>query len=115
VAASPAARTAGRLNRRSSRSDGKLYGTTLQGGADNVGVVFSLTLGGAESVVYSFDAAGSSDGQLPYAGLVQGIDGALYGTTQSGGLYGEGTALSLTAAGVESWSYSFAAQTGWGE
>jgi uncharacterized repeat protein (TIGR03803 family) len=64
-----------------------LYGTTVDGGADNAGTVFSLspTVAGSwtEIVLYSF--TGSSDGANPDAGLIFDSAGNLYGTTQNGG------------------------------
>src|SRR5690348_9123949 len=47
---------------------GNIYGTALQGGTSNNGVVFEVTAKGQESVLYSF--AGGSDGRRPEAGLV---------------------------------------------
>jgi uncharacterized repeat protein (TIGR03803 family) len=41
-----------------------------------------------------------SDGQLPYAGLIQATDGKLYGTTQSGGANGSGTVFKITPSGA---------------
>jgi uncharacterized repeat protein (TIGR03803 family) len=74
--------------------DGTLYGTTFSGGAYDGGTVFSVTLPGASSVLYSFDPY-DSDGVGPYAGLIN-VDGTLYGTTVSGGANAEGTVFSFT-------------------
>jgi len=52
----------------------------------------------------SFDG---TDGALPYAGLIQGTDGSLYGTTYNGGAYGYGTVFKITAAGKLTTLYSF--------
>src|SRR5262249_12299930 len=63
-------------------SDGKLYGTTLNGGTNRLGTIFRLDTNGENySVLYSFAGAGG-DGGGPSAKLIQGIDGALYGTTK---------------------------------
>jgi uncharacterized repeat protein (TIGR03803 family) len=70
-------------------SDGTLYGTTSQGGASNLGVVFALTPpaspGGPwiETVLHSF--AGGSDGGDPQSSVTIGPAGVLYGTTYEGG------------------------------
>ena len=88
---------------------GVLYGTTYTGGTLSVGTVFSLTPpaspGGAWtfSMLYSFTGP-PSDGMVPYAGVVIGTGGVLYGTTINGGTgnctgFGQagcGTAFSLT-------------------
>src|ERR1700721_179475 len=67
---------------------GNLYGTTYQGGANNLGSVFELTLSGgvwSETLLYSF-AGGATDGYYPvYSPLVFDKAGNLYGTTQYGG------------------------------
>jgi uncharacterized repeat protein (TIGR03803 family) len=61
-------------------SDGNLYGTAIQGGTNNIGVVFKITpISGTMTVLYNF--TGSGDGALPYGGLVLASDGNLYGTT----------------------------------
>lgn len=65
---------------------GKLYGTTFQGGSDQDGTVFRLSPAGSGwvlSSLYSFK--GGADGYLPWARVVFGPDGALYGTTYQGG------------------------------
>ena len=70
---------------------GVLYGTTPSGGAGSCdcGTVFSVTPptspGGpwTKETLYSF--SGSADGATPMAGLLVRPNGALYGTTSSGG------------------------------
>ncbi len=70
---------------------GALFGTTYEGGAANLGTVYSLappaTPGGAwtESVLYSFAGSGANDGAYPDAGVVSAKGGILYGTTYYGG------------------------------
>ncbi len=78
-------------------ASGALYGTTSAGGSvacgddEGCGTVFKLTppaKRGApwkESILYSFTAT-NGDGWDPTAGLVQGADGSLYGTTYVGGV-----------------------------
>jgi uncharacterized repeat protein (TIGR03803 family) len=74
--------------------NGTLYGTTGFGGAGNAfGTVFSITLSGHETVLYSFQ--GGSDGRFPYSGLSY-VNGTFYGTTNSGGAHDSGTVYSIT-------------------
>ncbi|HEY2532519.1 MAG TPA: choice-of-anchor tandem repeat GloVer-containing protein [Xanthobacteraceae bacterium] len=87
-------------------SDGNIYGTTYFGGAHGFGTVFKVTPSGTETVLYSF--AGGSDGENPYAGVIQGGDGNFYGTTYNGGASGHGTVFKITPSGVETVLYSFA-------
>jgi len=75
-------------------ADGNLYGVTPYGGADNDGVVYRLTLGGAETVLYSF-AGGTTDGANPQEDLIQANDGTLYGVTYGGGASGDGTVFEI--------------------
>lgn len=90
-------------------SDGNLYGTTRAGGigpcSGGCGTVFKVTPSGVETVLYSFQ--GGTDGAAPMAALVQGSDGALYGTTSAGGQLYQGTAFRLTLAGAETVLHSF--------
>jgi len=68
---------------------GNLYGTTYQGGANNLGSVFELTLSGGvwtETLLYSFAGDATGDGANPaYSPLVFDKAGNLYGTTAYGG------------------------------
>ncbi len=99
-------------------SDGNLYGTTQNGGANCVGdygcgTVFKMTTGGVLTTLYSFcSQSGCADGANPYAGLIQGSDGNLYGTTGYGGASGQGTIFKITPAGELTTLYSFCAQNG---
>jgi uncharacterized repeat protein (TIGR03803 family) len=63
---------------------GNLFGTTYEGGASNVGTVFRVDPAGKETVLHSFTST-STDGYKPFAGLVPGPSGNLYGTTEFGG------------------------------
>lgn len=69
---------------------GNLYGTTYLGGATGNGSVYRLTFNGSSWVyttLYSF--LGVPDGSGPAFGSVAiGSDGRLYGTTESGGVFG---------------------------
>jgi uncharacterized repeat protein (TIGR03803 family) len=77
--------------------DGRLYGTTEGGGANDAGSVFAMDLDGGNFVTLrSFSGA---DGASPEAGLIQGKDGRLYGTTLLGGANGEGTVFAMDTDG----------------
>jgi uncharacterized repeat protein (TIGR03803 family) len=82
---------------------GNLYGTTYEGTASNsycagfgCGIVFQLTPGAngtwSENVLYSFNG---EDGGMPYAGVVIDSAGKVYGTTNGGGIYGNGTVFKI--------------------
>jgi uncharacterized repeat protein (TIGR03803 family) len=87
-------------------SDGNFYSTSSRGGTNNAGTIFKITPAGVETLLYSF-AGGVSDGQGPYAALVQGKDGNLYGTTVQGGATDNGTVFKITPAGAETLLHSF--------
>src|SRR5207237_1880680 len=62
-------------------SDGILYGTTQNGGTNGVGTVFRLhTDGSGYAILHAFKPY-DDQGRNPHAGLIEGSDGALYGTT----------------------------------
>lgn len=82
---------------------GNLWGTTSGGTTSNAycggpgcGIVFKLVPGKdhiwTERVVHSFRG---DEGGIPYAGLVSDGAGNLYGTTTSGGAYGDGTVFEI--------------------
>lgn len=68
---------------------GHLYGTTTAGGLYGYGMVFKLAKRGSSwilSPLYSFPQPGQGhDGAMPYAPVVIGPNGSLYGTTTTGG------------------------------
>jgi uncharacterized repeat protein (TIGR03803 family) len=107
---------------------GNLYGNTVDGGAHYIanycpsgcGTVFELTPDKArtawtETVLHSFGSFCSEagcDGENPFAGLIMDKSGNLYGTTEVGGAYDEGTVFELTpnrarTAWTETVLYSF--------
>jgi uncharacterized repeat protein (TIGR03803 family) len=63
-------------------TDGKLYGSTSEGGFNGKGILFRMTSAGVFDRLHSFD---SSDGAYPQSALVQSTDGTFYGTTSNGG------------------------------
>lgn len=92
---------------------GNIYGTTAYGGHNGFGVVYELSRGGNETVLYTF--ASPPDGNTPMAGMVlDAAKHALYGTTEFGDScpYGSifgigcGTVYKLSASG-ETRLYNF--------
>jgi len=80
-------------------TDGALYGTTYAGGTNNGGTAFKLNKdGGGYKILHSF-ASSTSDGVNPFAALIEGSDGALYGTTFYGGSSNVGTVFKLNPDG----------------
>jgi uncharacterized repeat protein (TIGR03803 family) len=95
--------------------DGNLYGTTKFGGAVpckpwvGCGTVFKITATGEMTTLYSFcSRTNCADGSFP-TGLVQGADGAFYGTTHQNGETESpiGTVFRITAAGKLTTIYNF--------
>jgi uncharacterized repeat protein (TIGR03803 family) len=87
-------------------SSGNLYGTALSGGTYNAGIVFELipTVGGSwtETVLHEFGSG--TDGHDPRAGLVFDPAGNLYGTTNEGGHYQDGTVFKLSPTVGGGWT-----------
>jgi len=94
-------------------SDGKFYGTTTLGAANQVnttGTVYRLNTDGSNfSVLHSFQAFATSnsignpinvDGANPEGELVEGSDGYLYGVARTGGPDGNGTVFKMSKDGM---------------
>jgi uncharacterized repeat protein (TIGR03803 family) len=76
---------------------GRVYGTALLGGSHGQGLVYRLVHEGEGwvfSPLYSFGSQ-QHDGNQPYARVVFGPNGVLYGTTYEGGVQDRGTVFSL--------------------
>ncbi len=85
--------------------NGNFYGTLSTGGpysdkGFDYGTVFKMTPEGAESTVYSFCSAPpctvTAHGAFPYAGVVLGGNGDLYGLTNLGGTDDDGTVFRIS-------------------
>jgi uncharacterized repeat protein (TIGR03803 family) len=87
-----------------------LYGTTALGGTFGQGTVFSLSTNGFDFTnLYHFTGAG--DGAGPFGSLVL-RGNTLYGTTQDGGRWGNGTIFAIKTDGTGFTTlYSFTALT----
>lgn len=82
-------------------SGGALYGTTHLGGSSNEGTVFTLEKDGTGyRVLHSFAGPGE-DGATPFAGLIEGSDGKLYGASHYGGSADFGAIYRLNKDGTE--------------
>jgi uncharacterized repeat protein (TIGR03803 family) len=103
----------------SEASNGEFYGTTSTGGASEVvdggagyGTIFKITSKGKLTTIYNFCAqTDCTDGEYPYAGLLQTTNGDFYGTTYEGGAYGDGTIFKITPGGTLTTLYSFCSLT----
>ena len=89
-------------------SDGNLYETTWVGGANDGGTVFKITPKGLLTILNGFCTPFDClDGHAPAAGVVQAIDGNLYGTTAFGGEWTWGTVFKVTPDGEVTTLHSF--------
>jgi uncharacterized repeat protein (TIGR03803 family) len=75
-------------------------------GDGGYGTVFKISTNGALTTL-CFRFTGGNDGAFPLAGLVQGSDGFLYGTTQVAGGDGNGTVFQISTNGALTSLYSF--------
>jgi len=98
-------------------SNGNFYGTTI-GGSTGGGTIYEVTPAGKLTLLYTFcSKTDCKDGATPYAGLIQGSDGNLYGTTFAGGANttscngGCGTIFKITTAGELTTLYNFCSQS----
>lgn len=80
-------------------SGGYLYGAA-DGGIDRAGIIFKITTYGDDYQIIHEFAGHDQTGDSPIGGLVEGPDGALYGTTYEGGIDGAGTIFRLSKDGT---------------
>ncbi|MEM9671343.1 MAG: choice-of-anchor tandem repeat GloVer-containing protein [Bacteroidota bacterium] len=74
-------------------SNGKIYGTTRNGGNNGDGVVFELNpVGNVITVLHHFS---ETDGERPRVELAEANDGVLYGVTSEGGAEDKGVIFSI--------------------
>ena len=79
-------------------SAGNLYGTTIFGGANDMGTVFRLSPPAAGHTAWKLTTLATFDGSngaYPYPGVVADAAGNLYGTTNAGGANSDGTVFKL--------------------
>ncbi|HEV2840732.1 MAG TPA: choice-of-anchor tandem repeat GloVer-containing protein [Chthoniobacterales bacterium] len=80
-------------------TDGVLYGTATEGGDYGTGTIFKLNPDGSDFTILKsleYPSAGTS----PYAGLIEGVNGKLYGSTLRGGTYDWGTVFEINPDGT---------------
>ena len=79
-----------------SAADGLLYGTASGGGSSYMGTLFSYDPAADRfTLLHTFTGG---NGANPFAGLIEGSDRRLYGTTFAGGAYGKGTIFAFDPA-----------------
>lgn len=102
-------------------SDGNFYGTVPYGGFtikgvppsnNSGGAVFRVTSSGVLTGVYNINDGsshngGHGDGAQPWGAVMQGRDGALYGTTTEGGAHEGGVIFRLALDGTYSVLHNF--------
>jgi uncharacterized repeat protein (TIGR03803 family) len=82
--------------------DCNFYGVTkhsVLGRIELFGTVFKITPNGALTTLHSFGDLVLKDGLYPYAGLMQSMDGNLYGTTYTDHMGGSGTVFRISPDG----------------
>ncbi len=83
-------------------TDGALYGTTFQGGTNNTGLIFKINPDGSGNApIWSFERNSIDPGGVANpSGLIQGMDGGLYGTAGFGGTNSEGSVFRVNPDGT---------------
>jgi uncharacterized repeat protein (TIGR03803 family) len=76
-----------------------LYGMTHQGGTGGGGVIYSINPTTKALTVLSNFGSGNNNGFYPEAGLIVSGTGIMYGTTTSGGMFGNGNIFSFNPSG----------------
>jgi uncharacterized repeat protein (TIGR03803 family) len=92
-------------------TNGNLYGTAYGGGTWGSGGVFEIAPDGTESLPFVF-GAWRGDGLNPSGGVTLDRNGNVYGTTKTGGYWGDGTIFKLAPDGAETLLHSF---QNWGD
>jgi uncharacterized repeat protein (TIGR03803 family) len=92
-------------------AQGNLYGVTLNGGANNLGVLYELSPGGGGSWTYTALFSFCNDslcnkGGSPQSGPIIDSQGNLYGTTSVGGSGRGGTVYEVSPSGGGQWTYT---------
>ena len=91
-------------------TDGEFYGGTNNGGAFYGGALFRTDAAGNLSILHYFDNnTPYYDGNSNNDPYIQGTDGNLYGGTDSGGYYGNGTLWQCSLSGAYKVLHSFIA------
>ena len=96
-------------------TNGNIYGSTANAGADGNGTLFSLTPLGKLTTIHAFNFA---DGANTNSALVEAPDGTFYGTTVNGGngiscCDGGGVIFKITPGGAYSVPHFFDFKDGW--
>lgn len=81
--------------------DGRIYGTTVNGGLTGVGTIYSLSPNGGglwlQNIILSLNSA--LEGAYPWGGVVFDRNGNLFGVLAHDGLTGYGTVFKLSRSG----------------
>lgn len=75
---------------------GNLYGAQIFGGANNQGMIFKLTPGNNGWTITDLHDFSGEDGKNPSGSMVFDSNGNFYGTTENGGMYGDGVLWEIT-------------------
>src|SRR5439155_15104705 len=82
-------------------SDGLLYGVTATGGSNGLnGTIFKLNKDGTGYTAFWHFTGTAADGKQPQAGLIEGRDGFLYGTTFGAGITVPGNVFKIRKDGT---------------
>ncbi|HEY5298827.1 MAG TPA: choice-of-anchor tandem repeat GloVer-containing protein [Verrucomicrobiae bacterium] len=79
--------------------DGNFYGAAAIGGSNSAGTIFRFHTNGTVDTLFSF-SLGTTNGDSPYANLVQTKDGSFYGSTYQGGADNNGTLFRIATDGT---------------
>src|SRR5262249_54026538 len=79
-------------------ANGSLYTTSTSGGVRNMGTIYKISPAGELKVGFEFD--GREHGASPQGGVMNGRDGYIYGTADTGGHFGAGTLFRLAYEGT---------------